>query len=82
MPDRSEVDRDQLLALVTDSGVFYQASAGPARVRGNTAITRGWIAPMSTGPRPPKESARLNFRDTWKKRGEKWLLVATVIRKR
>lgn len=78
MPNGVTLDRAQFLEAVVDTKLFYHASVAPARVNGNTATTKGWIAPMN-GNR--QERVRIRFTDTWEKQGEMWLLVATTIRK-
>jgi hypothetical protein len=82
MEDGSVVNKTQLLANAKDTGKFYSANVPPPTVKGNSATTAGTITMMSSDPAAGQSGgAPLHFTDTWRKTGDKWLLVATVITK-
>lgn len=81
MDDGSVQTKAQLLANAKDSGQFYSANVKPVQVNGNSATTMGTITLMGTDPTQGQTGAALNFTDTWRKTGDKWLVVSTKITK-
>lgn len=82
MPDESVWNRSRLLATTPDSRQYYKTIALPPNVTCNIATVTNTISLINKAVGPPEVLLELEFHDTWRKQGKKWLLVATVIAKR
>lgn len=82
LEDGSVQNKTQIVANAKDTGQMYSANVPPAVVKGNTATTTGTITMMAADPAGGKSAGPgLKFTDTWRKSGDKWLLIATTITK-